>query len=310
MTPRAPDTKLWRAARMLAFAAPLGIVLASSDAQAFCRTTTCRGTADEPCEVDDDGCPATGAKLFWPTACVSYATNRLGTSRYDPEDTRAVIRKAFQSWSDVQCPDGTVASMTFMERDPVSCHKAQYNTKKPNVNVILFQDSMWKYKGLDATLAKTSVTYSDDTGEIYDADIEVNSAFNELTITDDNVDTDLQAVITHEAGHFIGLAHSPELDAVMYAQYPPHSTSQRYLSPDDVAAICAVYPQDKGFTCNTEPRNGFSASCDDDAKTTGLCSAQPTSANASYSAVGLVGCAAVAGWRARRKWRAVKGGVS
>ena len=54
------------------------------------------------------------------------------------------------------------------------------------------------YRGIDGTLAKTSVTYNDTTGEIYDADIEVNSAYNEITITDDPaaIEYDLQAILT------------------------------------------------------------------------------------------------------------------
>lgn len=297
---------------LVAHLAPLaGLVAFESDAHAFCRSTTCRGTEAEPCNIDDSGCPADGAKLFWPTSCVSYATNELGTSRLDPDETRAVIRKAFQAWSDVGCPDGTVASMTFQERAPVPCHKSQYNPKGPNVNVILFQDTMWKYRGVDATLAKTSVTYSDDTGEIFDADIEINSAFNDMTITDDpdEIDTDLQAVITHEAGHFIGLAHSPDLEAVMYAQYPPHSTSQRYLAADDIAAVCATYPENKGFRCNTEPRGGFSATCDDPPAEKAQCSVASGTPSLSGGLLAVLGCGLGVLLRGRRTSRA-RGAVS
>jgi hypothetical protein len=271
-------------------------------ARAFCRSTTCRSTAAHECVLDDDGCPAEGAKLFWPTSCVSYATNKLGTSRFDPEDTRAVIRKAFEAWSAVDCPDGTVAAMTFQERDPVSCHKSQYNSKGPNVNLVFFEDTMWRYKGTDFTLAKTAVTYSDDTGEIFDADIEINAAHVNLTITDDlpEVDTDLQSVVTHEAGHFIGLAHSPDYDAVMFASYGGHSTSQRYLSTDDVAAVCAVYPADNGLACKPEPHGGFSGTCDDPAKVA-QCTAQPGTATASFGALVLFGCAGLVGVRSRRR---------
>jgi MYXO-CTERM domain-containing protein len=288
----------------------LGLVFADADASAFCRSSTCRSTDSHSCELDDNGCPAEGAKLFWPTSCVSYATNKLGTSQLDPDETRIVIRKAFQTWSDVTCPDGTTASMTFQEREPVSCHKSQYNPNRPNVNVIVFQDNTWKYRSLDATLAKTSVTYSDQTGEIFDADIEINTAFNEMTITDDptKVETDLQAVVTHEVGHFIGLAHAPDPQAVMYASYPPHSTSQRYLTADDIAAVCSVYPANNGLVCNTEPRNGFSESCDDPVKAP-QCSTQPTSTSTASGALALVGGFGIVGMRARRRSGKTQSGV-
>jgi len=285
---------------LLAFLVHVGFLALASDAQAFCRSTTCRATATRPCPTDADECPTEGAKLFWPTSCIGYATHKLGSNRFDPEETRAVIRKTFEAWSDVECPDGKVASMTFQEREPVSCGKSQYNAKDRNVNVVLFQDSMWKYRGTDQTLAKTSVTYNDETGEIYDADIEINTANEPITISDDpgEIQADLQAILTHEVGHFIGLAHSPDSQAVMFAQYSPQSTSQRRLSPDDVAAICATYPPENGVVCNTEPRNGFSGTCDEPEKS-GFCSVQPAGAGGSYGALTLAGAMGVVILRAR-----------
>ncbi|MBX3206152.1 MAG: matrixin family metalloprotease [Labilithrix sp.] len=288
--------------RAAAAVAALGLLAVASDAAAFCRSTTCRTTKDKECPTDADGCSTDGAKLFWPTSCISYATNRLGTSDLDPADTRAIIRKTFQAWSDVDCADGTVAAMTFQEREPVSCKKSQYNKTGPNVNVVLFQDSNWKYRGIDGTLAKTSVTYNDETGEIYDADIEVNTANNEVTITDDpaKVQYDLQAILTHEVGHFIGVAHSPDPGAVMFASYSPGSMTQRELHPDDVAAVCGIYPENGGVACNTEPRNGFSAECDDP-EPKGLCSVQPASSGVSYGALAIVLGSGLVAARARRR---------
>lgn len=280
----------------------LSVLAQEREASAFCRSTTCRTTKTNECPTDEEGCPTTGSKLFWPSSCISYATNRLGTEDLDPEETRAVIRKTFQAWSDVDCTDGTVAAMTFQEVDPVPCKKSEYNKTTANVNVVLFQDAKWNYRGIDGTLAKTSVTYNDETGEIYDADIEVNTAYNEVTITDDVVDIeyDLQAILTHEVGHFIGIAHSPDPSAVMFASYSPGSTSQRKLHPDDVDAVCAIYPEAERRVCNTEPRNGFSPTCQDDEKT-GLCAAAPGPANAPMGVALLVMVAAV-GARARRRW--------
>jgi hypothetical protein len=273
-------------------------------ASAFCRSTTCRASGGHECPTDSDGCPSDGAQLFWPTSCVSYAVNKLGTQELDPADSRAVIKKCFQAWTDVKCADGTVSKMTFQELDPVDCHKSEYNKTGTNVNVVLFQDDDWKYHGIDGTLAKTSVTYNDGTGEIYDADIEVNSANNTVTITDDpaKVEYDLQAILTHEVGHFIGLAHSPNPDAVMFASYSPGSVAQRILTPDDIAAVCKVYPSTNTAPCRPQPRGGFSPTCDPQAKTT-VCSVQPAGASASYGVATIVvaSCVMVARGRRRRQ---------
>jgi len=290
------------------------ILAVASDASAFCRSTTCRSSSTKDCATDENSCPTDGAKLFWPTSCISYAMNENGTQDLDPVDTRDIIRKTFQAWTDVPCPKGGNASMTFEERDPVSCKRSEYNKDAPNLNVVLFQDDDWKYRGIDGTLAKTSVTYNDQTGEIYDADIEVNAANNTVTITDNpaKVEYDLQAILTHEVGHFIGIAHSAESSAVMFSSYSPGSTSQRKLTADDIDAVCAIYPPKSGVACNSMPRGGFSASCDEPDKG-GLCAVSAVGSAderkaapgtpASFAVMGLGVLAAALSRRANRLWR-------
>jgi hypothetical protein len=52
---------------------------------------------------------------------------------------------------------------------------------------------------------------------------------------------DLQSMMTHESGHFLGLAHTPDMDASMWAYQQDGSTSKRILAVDDMAGICAIY---------------------------------------------------------------------
>jgi len=124
--------------------AVLAVSFATADASAFCRSSTCRTTATKECPTDENGCPAEGERLWWPTSCISYATNKPGKQDLNPVDTPPVIKETFQAWSEVACPNGKIASMTFQEREPVSCHKSQYNKTSPNVNGVLFQDNDWK----------------------------------------------------------------------------------------------------------------------------------------------------------------------
>ena len=286
----------------------LGVLTLAPDASAFCRSTTCRSTGTKECATDANTCPTEGAKLFWPTSCVSFSLNERGTQDLDPQETFVVIRKTFQAWTEVPCPGGGRATMTFEERGPVSCKKSEYNKDGHNLNVILFQDDDWKYRGIDGTLAKTSVTYNDETGEIYDADIEVNAANNTVTVSDPpkKVEFDLQAILTHEVGHFIGIAHSSDGSAVMAPTYASGSIAQRKLTKDDVAAVCTIYPPNGGRACVSEPRGGFSDSCGNAATKKGLCSVSSVPAEAEAgggpaASLALLGLGAVAAARLARR---------
>lgn len=271
---RAPFTPFWSAwsaaSLKRAFRATLGLGLGlgilglASEAQAFCRNTTCKDTDKKTCLKDENGCVTEGKALFWPTSCIEFHMNRDGTQFLDRQETRAAIMKAFRSWSAVDCGNGQTASMAFVALEDIACKKAEYNRTGKNVNVILFQDNDWKYRGIDGTLAKTNATFDTETGEIFDADIEVNTAFNKVTVTDapGQIQYDLQAILTHEVGHFLGIGHSAEDRSTMYPSYSPGTVAIRQLSPDDKKAACAAYPPNNGVKCNQEPRGGYSATCD------------------------------------------------
>ncbi len=133
---------------------------------------------------------------------------------------------------------------------------------KANANIITFRDDGWPYVGGGNTLALTTVTYHLKTGEIYDADMEINSFDVALSQGDDDVSFDLLSIATHEAGHFLGLSHSSDHDATMFADYRPGTASLRDLSQDDLDGICAVYPPGEPIKgCDPTPRHGFSALC-------------------------------------------------
>jgi MYXO-CTERM domain-containing protein len=149
-------------------------------------------------------------------------------------------------------------------------------------NTIIFRDTSWC--GLDSTggcdptrpydpaaPAMTTVSARLTTGEILDADIEINAlnfawadrvAHPELVVR-----YDLQNVLTHEIGHLLGLDHScflagqsrpsdnagqPVPDCAnapasvqattMFPSNVPGDLEKRTLEPDDRAAVCGIYP--------------------------------------------------------------------
>jgi hypothetical protein len=222
-------------------------------ASAFCRSTTCRG-AD--CQHDERGCPASGHPLFWPTSCVGLSFQKDLTAKLAPEQTRAAVHRALDSWAQARCPGNQSATLSFQENEDTACSTSEFDVAGPNVNVILFRDDDFPYRDQDNTLGKTTVTFDPNTGAILDADIEINTAFNEVTTDDRRVVYDLESIMAHELGHFLGFAHSDVKDATMYASYATGSTGLRSLDPDDVAAICEVYPPGRQAQCQATPTGG------------------------------------------------------
>lgn len=213
------------------------VVTAASSASAFCRSTTCVGE----CSRDVDNCKTEGLPLSWPEFVVEFRIASRGSEFISFPVIEDITQRSFVAWSDIPCAAGT-ASLAFTRGPDTSCHCAEYVPGGDNENVVLFQDTKWDYSGVDNTLAKTTVSYDAETGLILDADIELNHAFNEFTTDDDRVVYDLQSILTHEVGHFIGLDHTPDFAATMNAGYQEGTMEQRTLEPDDEAGACAAYP--------------------------------------------------------------------
>jgi hypothetical protein len=304
-----------RGMRSTLAAVTLCAVLVPGAAHAYCRTTT------QPIPANyspSRGCYNQGLYLFWRNACVSYSINQ-NASRTIPYDTaKQVIDASFATWQAAACVDGDAPGITVSNVGSASCSEVRYNADGPNQNVIIFRDDGWPYSDPNNTLGLTTVTFNAETGEIYDADMEINSSGRNLSYSERVPPNgfDLASVVTHEAGHFLGLAHATDPRATMYASYKPGTSALRTLSPDDVAGICALYPNATTRTvsatvsanetivadrCDPTPRHGFTAQCTVQKESNGWCAAAAPRATASWAASASV-LAGVAGiFVARRR---------
>ena len=231
------------------------VLAAAPQAAAYCRTTTCAAAgAQANCTRDPvTGCHAFGAPLFWQQSCVSYSIFVRGSPKLglDYEQSEALVASAFAAWPTVACASG-FPSIAVTSFGATSCDKVEFNGGGPNANAVIFRDLEWPHALTQ--LALTTVSFDRNTGKIHGADVEINTFGYPLT------PAQAQFILTHEAGHFLGLDHSFDGSAVMTASYD--FFAEPVLAPDDVAAICAAYPPERPQTeCNAEPEDGYAADC-------------------------------------------------
>ncbi len=193
----------------------------------------------------------------------------------------------------VDCGNGQPPNIGLIQLRDVSCSESEYDANGPNANVVYFTDSGWNQGGdIDSTLALTTVSFGSGP-DIFDADMAVNSARHDFTVSDTDVSIDLVSVVTHEVGHFLGIAHSPDPTAVMYYAYNP-GTIKRDLTPDDIAAVCTIYPpKTQAGVCNPVPPGGLATSCGTPPASSG-CTTAPKSPPEETVAPTLVGIAGIA----------------
>ncbi len=258
------------------------LVLLPQEAHAFCRTTVCdeRVSCQEDPEIccirDVNGCDTNTQPIAWPTSCVSFNVHEDGSDKRDisAKTLANTLDDAFDQWLSADCDGGSV-SLAVDYRGYAECGEPEYNQgrKDRNANVWMFRDdgasasmSSGDSRLSDAALAVTTVSFNPDNAQIYDVDVELLSSSADFTTGDDDVEVDLASVVTHEAGHFLGLDHSLVAGATMAAGYFPGQTDTRSLEPDDLEGICAAYPEDRSFpggrTC--EPRGKYSPKCEGD----------------------------------------------
>ncbi|MFO0749502.1 MAG: matrixin family metalloprotease [Myxococcota bacterium] len=184
-----------------------------------------------------------GEPLRWKHTKTTMRTSTVAPEELDAAAVPVALAQAFASWDATGCvPKVTVGGTTDATEGSLPA-----STKGPADNILVFITTTQRWSQLghgSKEIAVTVVANNPKTGEIVDADIEVNDGGFALSLADAPRpgEIDFLSTLTHEIGHFYGLDHSPETDATMFADYDPNNpTGKRTLSQDDIDGVCALY---------------------------------------------------------------------
>jgi MYXO-CTERM domain-containing protein len=171
--------------------------------------------------------------MVWPAARqpVPYRIHRGGSDDLPMADVTATIHAAFATWQDVPC-----ASLTFVDAGPTDLGVAV-----DGENAILFIEDGWIYGEEAAGI--TSLTILEG---VQSADVAMNGQHFRWALGPSGAlaaggTFDLQAVLTHELGHFSGLGHTQSAHDTMFYTWTPWA-GQRSPSLDDKLGLCSIYP--------------------------------------------------------------------
>lgn len=216
---------------------------------------------------------AGGLPFGWKKSCVwitSYPTDLPLMTR---DQTRDAIAAAVGAWSK---QDPTIGACSYLDLrvQAAAAGEPQPASANDGMNVVAFRRDTWCPRPPNcydpSALALTTVSARTSTGEIIDADIEINAvnfSWADVTVNaPTGTEQDLQNAVTHETGHLIGLDHTCYLsgappndqngnpipncasappDVVETTMFPSANaldTNKRTLAPDDQLGVCGSYP--------------------------------------------------------------------
>lgn len=232
----------------LFFACVIACLFMSSSAVAFERTQTCYTVEDGRTPTCEKG--QKPVAIRWESGCTTWRHHEAF-----PDEFLDAVKASFDTWNEVSGSyfRAHYAGSTAQFGSAYDCKSGTDG----NENVVSYVTHWPSSLAGDDVVALTSVVYTTDDGLILDADIRMNADhFNWEEITKVSYDftrVDIQNIMTHEVGHFLGLDHSRErsyqgdgvaTDATMWALTFPNEIKRRTLDEDDKAGVRAIYPEE------------------------------------------------------------------
>ena len=171
---------------------------------------------------------ATGEPLRWIEMPIPWSFDADRAPALD--DVHGAVEAAFDAWAWV---DETDVSFVGEVTENVAA-TSEYDL----VNLVYFDDA-WPEDEPALALAST---WSHPDGMLVGFDIRLDPTADWSTSGDADA-YDLQAALTHEIGHALGLEHSAVVDATMYGVHARGEDWRRELDADDEDALRHLYGQ-------------------------------------------------------------------
>jgi hypothetical protein len=192
-----------------------------------------------------------GIEARWFTRCIPFYLSDRGSQRLTSAQVEEALLPAFDVWSAPECADLTTAF-----EGETSSGDVGYALEGVNENIIVFRFTASEWADPNSTIGLTTITLCQNdseaclAGTIIDADIELNEATFTFTAPQElPVLMDLQSVLTHEVGHFLGFDHTSNMDSTMFPRATYGDSTFRGLNGGDEEGVCAVYPQAGPLSC-------------------------------------------------------------
>lgn len=173
-----------------------------------------------------------GKPIRWDRPCIWWWLNAAGSDDLPLPDTRDALAASCSTWQAIDA-----LPLTFKERGLTCFDDIGVADWPGEQNLIVWREDAWPYAG--RVVALTSVTFTSDSGVIVDSDTEFNGSDYRFATDGRPTAYDLQQTATHELGHLLGLSHSEDPAAVMYARSGAGALDKRTLAPDDIAGVLA-----------------------------------------------------------------------
>jgi hypothetical protein len=147
-----------------------------------------------------------------------------------PDAAARALDLASRAWA---IPGCSVARFQIVEHAPSTSIRANGRSE-----IVVHTDD-WPPPLSGGAAAHTIVFTSGS--RIVEADVHLDARRFRFVVGSAPPAIDLQAILTHELGHVLGIGHSEVARATMAAGLPP-GIAARSLEDDDVTAVCALYP--------------------------------------------------------------------